>query len=216
MTEAEWLTCEDPERMLAFLTAIPVYDLHGSTSRKLRLFACAAVRTVWDRLKEERCRQAVQAAELFADGLADARELNAAREGALRVWQTECWPLQLVYKVAHRAAGWEAPLAAQDAVGAMRRFEETGPAQCVLVRDIFGPLPFCSVTIDPRWLKWNQGVLLQLAEAIYDERAFDRLPILADALEDAGCTDRTILEHCRGPGPHVRGCWVVDLILGKE
>ncbi len=55
-----------------------------------------------------------------------------------------------------------------------------------------------------------------LARSIYDDRAFDRLPVLADALEDAGCTDAAILDHCRGPGPHVRGCWVVDLILGKS
>jgi hypothetical protein len=54
-----------------------------------------------------------------------------------------------------------------------------------------------------------------MAQAIYNERGFDRLPILGDALEDAGCTDRDILDHCRGPGPHVRGCWAVDLLLGK-
>jgi hypothetical protein len=58
--------------------------------------------------------------------------------------------------------------------------------------------------------------VLAIAQAISDERAFDRLSILADALEDAGCTDNAILEHCRGPGPHVRGCWVVDLLLGKN
>ena len=63
---------------------------------------------------------------------------------------------------------------------------------------------------------WLASLVLGLAQAIYDERAFDRLPILADALEDAGCTDAAILEHCRGPGPHVRGCWVVDLLLGKQ
>ena len=58
--------------------------------------------------------------------------------------------------------------------------------------------------------------MVQIAQAIYDDRAFDRMPILADALEDAGCTDRAILDHCRSEGPHVRGCWVVDLLLGKE
>lgn len=58
--------------------------------------------------------------------------------------------------------------------------------------------------------------VLQLANAIAEERAFDRLPILADALEEAGCTDEAILAHCREPGPHVRGCWVVDLLLRKE
>jgi hypothetical protein len=54
-----------------------------------------------------------------------------------------------------------------------------------------------------------------LAEAIYADRAFDRMPVLADALEEAGCSDDQILSHCRGEGPHVRGCWVVDLVLGK-
>jgi hypothetical protein len=58
--------------------------------------------------------------------------------------------------------------------------------------------------------------VLKLSRAIYDDRAFDRLPVLADALEDAGCTDRTILAHCRSGGEHVRGCWVVDLLLGKQ
>ena len=66
---------------------------------------------------------------------------------------------------------------------------------------------------DPRWRTSN---VTALAQAIYDDRAFDRLPILADALEDAGCTDADILNHCRQPGEHVRGCWVVDLVLGKE
>jgi hypothetical protein len=63
---------------------------------------------------------------------------------------------------------------------------------------------------------WNQNTIPKLAQAIYDERAFDRLPILADALEDAGCHDADILGHCRQPGPHVRGCWAVDLLLGKS
>jgi hypothetical protein len=68
------------------------------------------------------------------------------------------------------------------------------------------------VTLDPSLLS---DTVMKMATAIYSERAWDRLPILADALEEAGCTDVAILEHCRGPGPHVRGCWVVDLILGK-
>jgi hypothetical protein len=63
---------------------------------------------------------------------------------------------------------------------------------------------------------WQSDAVVRLAQAIYDERAFERLPILADALAEAGCDHAAILEHCRGPGPHVRGCWVVDLLLGKE
>jgi hypothetical protein len=81
------------------------------------------------------------------------------------------------------------------------------------VRDIFGPLSFCPVTVDPDWLT---SAVVALAEGIYDERTFDRMPILADALEDAGCTAHDILNHCRQQGSHVRGCWAVDLILGKS
>ena len=87
--------------------------------------------------------------------------------------------------------------------------------QLALIRDLFGN-PFRLPTVNSSWLTWNSGTVCKLAELIYAERAFDRLPILADALEEAGCTDAAILEHCRGPGPHVRGCWVVDLVLGKS
>ena len=84
-----------------------------------------------------------------------------------------------------------------------------------LLREVFGN-PFGPLTIDPLWLAWNGGTVTTLAQSIYDDRAFDRLPIMADALEEAGCTNADILAHCRQPGEHVRGCWVVDLILGKE
>jgi hypothetical protein len=83
--------------------------------------------------------------------------------------------------------------------------------QAESLRDIFGN-PFRLATLDRSWLT---STVTSLAQAIYDDRAFDRLPILADALEDAGCTDQDILAHCRGGGEHVRGCWVVDLLLGK-
>jgi hypothetical protein len=85
-------------------------------------------------------------------------------------------------------------------------------ALALLIRDIFGN-PFRPVKVAPAW-RTSTGV--ELAQAIYDERAFDRLPILADALEDAGCTNADVLEHCRQTGIHARGCWVVDLLLGKE
>jgi hypothetical protein len=84
--------------------------------------------------------------------------------------------------------------------------------QADLIRCIFGD-PFRPVAVDPAWLTSD---VLTLARGIYDEKAFDRLPILADALQDAGCEDEALLSHCRGPGPHVRGCWVADLVLGKE
>lgn len=74
-------------------------------------------------------------------------------------------------------------------------------------------VPFRSVAFDPAWLT---STAVGIAQGIYDDRAFDRMPILADALQDAGCENADILGHCRGEGPHVRGCWVVDLVLGKE
>ncbi len=87
--------------------------------------------------------------------------------------------------------------------------------QAHLLRDIIGN-PFRPDALDPSWLAWNDGAIRKMAQLIYDDRAFDRLPLLADALEDAGCTDADILAHCRGGGEHVRGCWVVDLILSKD
>ena len=73
--------------------------------------------------------------------------------------------------------------------------------------------PFRPATLDPAW---RTSTVVALATGIYDDRAFDRLPILADALQDAGCTSDDILNHCRDAGPHARGCWVVDLVLGKQ
>ena len=80
-----------------------------------------------------------------------------------------------------------------------------------MCNDIFGN-PFRPVSVEPSWLT---STVVVLAEGIYQERAFDRLPILADALMDAGCDHADVLEHCRGEGPHVRGCWVVDLLTGR-
>src|SRR5262249_28039734 len=81
-----------------------------------------------------------------------------------------------------------------------------------LLRDIFGN-PFRPVSVDPAWLT---STVVSLAEGIYADRAFDRLPILADALQDAGCENADILAHCRRDGPHCRGCWVVDLLTGRK
>jgi hypothetical protein len=90
--------------------------------------------------------------------------------------------------------------------------EEVRRGQSDLIRDIYGN-PFRTVVFDPRW---RTSDTIGVAQAIYEDRAFGRLPILADALMDAGCDDEQVVSHCRGDGPHVRGCWVVDLVLGKE
>jgi hypothetical protein len=86
--------------------------------------------------------------------------------------------------------------------------------QALLLFDIFGN-PFQPVMIAADVLAANDRAAVKLAQGIYDDEAFDRLGILADALEEAGCADERILRHCREGGVHVRGCWVVDLVLGK-
>jgi hypothetical protein len=88
-------------------------------------------------------------------------------------------------------------------------------AQCALLRDVFGNPFRTPPAVGPRVLAWSGGTIAKLTQGIYQEGAFDRLTVLADALEDAGCKDPEILAHCRGPGPHARGCWVVDLLFGK-
>lgn len=93
--------------------------------------------------------------------------------------------------------------------------QETLALQADLLRDLFGN-PFRPVTIDPAWLQANDGTVAKLVQVIYEERCFDDLPILADALLDAGCQNEGLLEHCRAPGEHVKGCWAVDALLGHK
>jgi hypothetical protein len=88
---------------------------------------------------------------------------------------------------------------------------QAGLLRCIL-GNLFHPPP----VLDPGWIVWQNGTIRKLAQAIYRDYAFDRLPILADALEEAGCTDAEILAHCRQPSEHARGCWVVDLLLGRQ
>jgi hypothetical protein len=93
--------------------------------------------------------------------------------------------------------------------------ENARPVVATLLRDVFGN-PFSTPPrLQPAWLTWQGGTIPKLAAATYSDRTFDSLPLVADALEDAGCSDPEILGHLRGPGPHVRGCWAVDLLLAK-
>ena len=96
----------------------------------------------------------------------------------------------------------------------LRQQVEERMAQSDLLRCIFGN-PFHVIEISNDWLTWRDGTVPKVAQSIYDDRVFADLPILADALEEAGCDNADILAHCRSGGEHVRGCWVIDLILGK-
>jgi hypothetical protein len=216
MTEAEWLASEDRQPMLE--------GFQGRFSdRKLRLFACACCRHIWGYLAEE-SRQALIIAEQYADGLIGREELDAAGDAACGV--VESAEGEAVGFATHRdaeLAALNAPYSAagQECVLGWPGRNETHPEQAAqehayfaeLLRDIFGN-PFHPVAFDPTW---RTSDVLLLAQGIYDERAFDRMPILADALQDAGCDNEAILAHCRdATRPHVRGCWVIDRVLGKE
>jgi hypothetical protein len=257
VTESEWLACNDPRPMLKFLPA-------RGNERKLRLFAVACVRRIWDLFSfGEDERIAMELVERCADGLTERGDFDAymnaletdkseveevpkdevtaidlemtlaggeAGEALVRALGTAFHlrhrvPVTAPSKIQKAAAG--AARKAARAVSTFRAgwlsaepdwstvFEAERREQSRLFRDIFGN-PFRLISVDPIWFGWNDGTVVKLAQAIYEDRAFERLPVLADALEDAGCSDAIILAHCRGPGPHVRGCWVIDLLVGKE
>jgi hypothetical protein len=219
MTEAEWLACADPRKMLD--------ELPGRvSSRKLRLLVCACCRRVWDLLADPRSQQAVELAERYADGLvgrdalvAGQRAAHAAYQRARKQRGPESFRHFGAAHLALQATALKVRFDPRDNEflrGARERKEKTErKARGDLIRDLFGNL-FRPAALDPTWLSWRSGTVPKLAQAIYDDRAFERLPILADALEDAGCDNADLLAHCREPGPHVRGCWIVDLLLGKE
>jgi hypothetical protein len=121
----------------------------------------------------------------------------------------DCWQVSTEAAKAVRAATYAPGRQEETSVSEVRE------DQAELLRDIFGN-PFRPVTTETTWLRWRDQTIPGLARSIYNERCFEDLPILADALEDAGYNNRDILSHCRGPGPHVLGCWVVDLLLGKS
>src|SRR5205807_2400565 len=95
-------------------------------------------------------------------------------------------------------------------------FAESATEAAVLLRDIFGPHPLPLRPLEPSLLQWKDGCLVTTARRIYEKREFQFLPLLADLLQEAGCTDGELLNHCRAPAVHVKGCWVVDLVLGKS
>jgi hypothetical protein len=188
--------------------------------RKLRLFACGCCRRIWH-LLDDASREVVAAAEDFADRKIDKPALFSAQMMALRSRSREHQELHLAHasEAAYTTAfPTSVPMVMPEVARQAALAEQLGPAlayQADLLREIFGN-PFRNVVVLPGWLTWSGGAISKLARAICDERRFEDLPILADALEEAGCTEEAILKHCREPGEHVRGCWVVDLILDKN
>jgi len=201
MTEAEWLVCTDPTRMLKFLG-------DKASERKLRLFTCAFSRQFWSYFNDERSRKAIQIGDWLADLLANEQQREAAWEGAddalLDAVSKQDFERAAIMVYARRCVakskGEIVPLDYQ--------FLSWTPSDFQLVRDIFGN-PFHPVTINQVWLTPK---VLALADTIYNDGAFERLPALADVLKAVGCDNEDILEHCRDDGPHARGCWVVDVV----
>lgn len=206
-----WLSSTDPQAMLTSLRDREVSE------RKLRLFAVACVRRVWLVLTKRK-REAIRVAERYADGKVTLPRLKTAHRisdlaGATFLPGTDD-PLRFVQRTAAfcvRASRTEAPDVWDAAPGPPSAEERY---QANLLRDIFRDQDW-DVTVKPDWLAWQGGTVVRLAESLYQQRAFDALPYLADALEEAGCDVVPLLGHLRKPRLHVRGCWALDLALGK-
>jgi hypothetical protein len=223
VTEAEWLACTEADKMLDFLEG-------KASERKLRLFAVAYTRRVWGNMNEPSSRRTLEAIERYADGGASDEEMSlAAADALLRHYLSPAPSWGVLSRPRWASVSIDIDRAAETA--ARRGVKGTGgdygakyavemASLCVLLRDVVGnpfrPLPI----INPAW---QTPQVVALAQAAYDERELPagklegiRLAVLADALEEVGCDNADTLSHLRGPGPHVRGCWALDLLLGKS
>jgi hypothetical protein len=241
VTEAEWLACDDPDRMLG--------QLRGRAgTRKLRLFGVACCRRALPWVYDDRIREAVEVAGRYADGWATDEELARAHRAAADAWEEADYAGSDAARLVTSGDPAEACVSARHAPGntyaggesatpdGWAALEAEMAAQAALLRCLFGNPFRPAPRLDPAWLAWGGGTVRALAEAIYEGRAFDRMPVLADALEDAGCSDADLLGHCRQGRAregvrwsaeeyqrirwaldplHGRGCRALDLLLGK-
>jgi hypothetical protein len=249
MTEAEWMSCTTPIKLLEHL------QVTGNVcARKLRLFTVACCRRVERWLPGNYQKLALNRLERLADGTATTEDLLAihhyremqtlneededcgfageeldhdARDAAFTASEALAEALRLDQPQSTRD-GYRQPLyetirhavdsAGYAAIALDKQLGRQLPAQLAehkalanIVRDIFGN-PFRPVAFDD---SWRTSTVLALASGIYAEQAFDRMPILADALQDAGCENEDILNHCREQKEHVRACWVLDLAMDR-
>ncbi|WP_439624926.1 hypothetical protein [Gemmata sp.] len=222
MTEGEWLACRtDSVRMLS---RVP----RAGNDRRFRLYAVALCRLVGFLIEDEgpEAEEALAVAELFADRAAPEEALAlACRQLAASSPDRAAWfPVRLPcgHGAALRSIEYAAAVVMRGIAHHHPALDEYGDADAKrkafnvkktdILRDIFGN-PFRPASFSP---EWRTDTAVALARQIYESREFGAMPFLADALQDAGCDSDVILSHCRGPGPHVRGCWVVDLVLRGE
>jgi hypothetical protein len=225
MTKAEWLACTDPLVMLQHCESL-------LSERKWRLYRVACCRSIWRHINHGHGQRAVLVAERFADGEATLQEMTESCEAVRAItdpgWQSfrnghdsrlESTRRTLCALTATADAASEElrfgsgpnvayALGTYQSAASLAEFARQASFLRCLVGEAFGPPVIVS--------EWRTTTAVALAAHVYDSRDFSVLPILADALEDAGCDNTDVFDHCRGPGPHVRGCWVVDALLGKE
>lgn len=213
MTEAQWRQCDDPRELLQTLR-----DVGASSTRKAFLCMYACLRHYWRWLEGKPIAAALENMEQYVDG---------SGPGPWYPGEADNWGVVgmfVLYMAQDASQFYSGQLAARfengvantaDADKLIATRADAMWLQCKIIRDLFRPFVY-PVAMDAKWLSWNTATIPKLAQSIYDTRRFADLPILADALEEAGCTDEGILRHCRRPAEHVRGCWVLDLLLGKQ
>jgi hypothetical protein len=222
MTEADWLACNDPLKLLDSLQGVASY-------RKLRLAAVACGVCLGQHLPEEHGWAAVRESERYADLLTNKRGLRAAQRAAWaachEAHEAGRGAAAAALWVAAWVADWKVKRAAWQAISGVRQFmglEIADTWLCQMLRDIFNPFrPVSPLSLS--LLHWHDGIIPRMANAIYEERDLPsglldpaRLAVLADALTDAGCEDAGLLGHLRSGGVHARGCFAVDAVLGKS
>jgi hypothetical protein len=217
MSESDWLACRDPRGLI--MGHGPMWN--KVSPRKMRLFACGCCRLIWPSLVDERCRRAVEVGERLADDRAGPEEVSqtytrtivALGDSPPRTTKWHAVMASLTTLAANRFSNARALRVVDHTLRASPASRRSGlaEAQCDLYLDIVGgwskPKPF-----DKAWMTPD---VFELAMDIYDRRDFEMMPILGDALEKAGCSTLQILDHCRAPTAHARGCWVVDAVLGR-
>jgi hypothetical protein len=225
MTEAEWLHADDP--------AVLLYHMPGwwPSWRQHRLYLCACCRREETALPPL-ARAALLAAEQYADGQLPAGELVTGLvemdvSRSYPGWESVLWLIRdlvvgrppegdargLAASRARRAVGQQFTGEQYEIYKSEYRAERA--AQAAIVRDILGN-PFRPPQLDPAWIAHAGGAVVAVARGIYEDQRYDDLYVLADVLEEAGCADAPTLEHCRSGAAHVRGCWVLDLLLGNK
>ena len=206
MDESSWSTATDWKELLRAVST-PL------NQRKARLWVVAICWQTPYELRDVKVLESLSVIERYADGTATSEELEAAVGDASYVSYESMYndPFAGLAYSTDDARLFTSPVEWVDYLVDPLVVDHGVPA-AQLVRDIFGN-PFRPVSFSPGW---RTDTAMSLARQMYESRDFSLMPILADALQDAGCEDEDILAHCRDPqGTHVRGCWVVDLVLGK-